>query len=60
MQLGTDSDTKEVEVTLSLCKAINLCHLKLCTCVQMCENRSKQSVHIHLDLDDRQLAKGAD
>lgn len=31
-----DSDTKEVEVTLSVSKAINLCHLKLC--VQMSAN----------------------
>lgn len=34
MQPGADSDTKEVEVTLSVTEAINLCHLELCVWVQ--------------------------
>ena len=40
---GADSDTKEVEVTLSVSRAINLCHLKrcvaVCVCVQMCSSQ---------------------
>ena len=40
---GADSDTKEVEVTLSVSRAINLCHLKrcvaVCACVQMCSSQ---------------------
>lgn len=36
LQPGADSDTKEVEVTLSVSEAINLCHLELCVCVGVC------------------------
>lgn len=64
MQLGADSDTKEVEVTLSVSEAINLCHLKLCVslCLQMCASGSQQlarnnavyaCVCLYPDLDDQ-------